>query len=293
MPQIRTDRLTIEIAEPGEAPNNTFRFDRACFVTEVILDGAHRFCASEPRSLSHPCSGGRGFCSEIQFDPSAEAAVGEKFPKFGVGNLVKSEDAPYIFFKKYEAELYPVAWEAEPHAAVFRTDAVPCGGYALREVRKVSAEGNTMRLECEVENAGEKEIALREYCHNFLSIGGMAIGPSYVLELPGVRVPQGDIPPFHGPVNYAGDGHGIRVKAYSETAAMATFGSADIDGTLPFEWTLRNTAYGASVRCRESFTPSEVTLWCVDHIFSPEIFREVRLRPGESAAWSREYTFEA
>ena len=70
---LESSRLRLEIAEPGERPNTGFRFDRAGFIADVILDGGMHFGAAEPRNLIHPCSGGRGFCSEYRFDCSNEA----------------------------------------------------------------------------------------------------------------------------------------------------------------------------------------------------------------------------
>ncbi|MGQ7408281.1 hypothetical protein [Streptococcus suis] len=54
-------RLRVEIAEPGERPNDTFRFDRAGFISNVILDGDTHFCANEPMNLRH-LSSGRTVC---------------------------------------------------------------------------------------------------------------------------------------------------------------------------------------------------------------------------------------
>ena len=86
---LKSYRLCVEITYPGQAPNTTYRFDRAGFITEVVLDGTHRFCATEPNNLSHPSSGGRGICNEYIFDVSGKASVGEHFPKLGVGLLKK------------------------------------------------------------------------------------------------------------------------------------------------------------------------------------------------------------
>ena len=97
---LSSDRLRVELAEPGVSPNNKTRFDRAGYISDVILDGGIYFAASEPRNLVHPCSGGRGFCNEFRFDASAEAAIGEYFPKLGVGLIRKEEDKKYIFHRK-------------------------------------------------------------------------------------------------------------------------------------------------------------------------------------------------
>ena len=62
---LKSNRLRVRIAEPGEAPNQTHRFDRAGFISEIRLDDRISFCASEPENLSHPCTGGRGLCRSI------------------------------------------------------------------------------------------------------------------------------------------------------------------------------------------------------------------------------------
>ena len=293
MIQLKSSRLALHICEPGEKPNQTFRFDRAGFVSEIILDGSRYFCASEPHCLVHPSSGGRGFCSEIIFDPSAEIPVGERFPKFGVGNLLKTDDQPYCFHRKYDAELFPVEWEAHENCAVFHTSGIPCHGYAAEMEKRIAVTDNVMRFDYSMRNTGSKSIQLREYCHNFISIGGMAIGPDYLLSLPHVEgIPSGDIPDASGFVNYLGEDHALRIKAYSKRAALIHFDADQINPVKPFEWSLSDSADGSGLYCRESFVPSGLAIWSVDHMISPEVFHDFRLAPGETASWTREYRFD-
>ena len=49
---LRSDRLKVEIAEPGLFPNVTTRFDRAGFVTQVTLDGRHQVLQPRARQPS-------------------------------------------------------------------------------------------------------------------------------------------------------------------------------------------------------------------------------------------------
>ncbi|MGT2910485.1 hypothetical protein ACVR1I_02080 [Streptococcus cameli] len=50
---LSNERLRVEIAEPGERPNDTLRFDRAGFISDVTLDGDTHFGANEPMNLRH------------------------------------------------------------------------------------------------------------------------------------------------------------------------------------------------------------------------------------------------
>ena len=61
---LNSDRLKVEIAEPGIFPADTSRFDWCGFITSINLDGAHEFCAAEPTNLVHPSTGGIGLCNE-------------------------------------------------------------------------------------------------------------------------------------------------------------------------------------------------------------------------------------
>ena len=116
---LKSDRLLVEIDEPGEGRNNTVRFDRAGYITRVQLDGQHEFCTVEPDNLSHPCSGGAGLCSEIKNTLWAETPVGGKSPKFGIGLLTKPDEGHYLFYGKYETEHFPMYIESDGRTAVF------------------------------------------------------------------------------------------------------------------------------------------------------------------------------
>lgn len=94
---IRTESLSVEIELPGVGFNNTTRFDRAGFITQVTLDGKYDFCTLEPTNLNHPSTGGVGLCNEIRcLSAFEDAEVGRRFAKFGVGLLTKPDDERYI-----------------------------------------------------------------------------------------------------------------------------------------------------------------------------------------------------
>jgi hypothetical protein len=87
---IQSDRLKVEIAEPGGVYQGT-RFDWTGFITQVTLDGKHTFCVPESYQPGHG-TGGIGLCNEfgnekpIAYD---DAQPGETFPKLGIGLLAQ------------------------------------------------------------------------------------------------------------------------------------------------------------------------------------------------------------
>lgn len=291
---LKSDRLRIEITEPGEAPNTGFRFDRAGFVSEVVLDGGIRFAASEPKNLSHPCSGGRGFCNEYCFDVSGEAEIGEYFPKFGVGLIRKEADERYIFHRAYrDVRDFPVTVEHDDKRAVFVTASEPCLGYGVKAVKTVSVEGDTMTMEICLENAGEKAIRMEEFCHNFISIDGMAVGSDYQLDMP--QIPDmgyGRIPNrrgFSGVLR--GNGHGYTFCEFTAIDTDTFVEGKDIRPEIPFCWRLLHKGAGAYVEGKDYYVPGGVAVWGVDHMLCPEVIHRFLLEPGESHSWKREWKF--
>lgn len=290
---LNSERLQVTLADPAEVQPLTTRFDHTGFVTEVILDKSVRFCASEPRNMKSPSSGGRGLCSEFCFDPSSEAAVGEYFPKFGVGLLKKSEDERFCFYKKYEC--IPFAHTVEQVGEteiIFRTLPSLCMGYAAESVRKVTVEENRITMEMQLANAGERAFTVCEYCHNFFSLDGMALGPEYSLTLPGgLHMDQRVLMRKEGAELFDIAGNTVRPRHASFTPASFRLETDDICGDVPFVWCLHHDGADVTVEGTEFFRPFEVNIWANDHMFCPEVFFHRSLRPGQSCEWKRQWSF--
>lgn len=292
MIRLESDRLRIGIAGPGERPNTGFRFDRAGFVSEVVLDGAVHFCANEPSNLAHPSTGGRGLCSEFTADYSSLVKEGEYYPKFGVGLIRK--DGPYCFYARYgDVKEFPVTVRSGKTWAEFVTETLPCLGYAMRSVRQVSVEGATLTMETEAVNLGEREIVTGEYCHNFLSLDGMAVSPDYRLELPGILGLSGkEIKnQYPTPCNFSAEPWGIGFLRVELPVSLSSIPLDGLRDEMPFSWQLSHEGAGAWVRGEDWIRPSALTLWAADHIVSPEIIQTVRICPGETVSWKRSWTF--
>jgi len=291
---LKNERLSVEIAEPGEEPNNGVRFERAGFISQVTLDGNCTFCASEPRNLVHRSSGGRGLCCEYKADYSAQVQDGEWYPKPGVG-LLKRNGA-YHFSGEYEKKpfLVEVARDegGQETGATFHTIPVECLGIAVETWKHIYIDGNTLTMEVKARNAGSREITFKEYCHNFLSIDGMAVSPDYRLELPDLTGLEkgmlGNEYPNEG--NYLSDGKGISLAQNTLLPSLLMIRAEE--APRPFHWTMRHKGAGAAVKVTENLNVSEMCLWSVDHMLSPEMIQTVTLAPGEETMWSRVYTFE-
>jgi hypothetical protein len=287
---LNSDRLRLEIAEPTECAALTTRFDRAGFIAEIVLDGRHRFGATEPYNLSHPSSGGRGLCNEYLFDVSDQVSPGEYFPKFGVGLLKKATDARYNSTLRYSAIECEVETEVlSPNQARFITKPMPCIGYALHQTKLITVDGNRVCMRVTAQNAGERALDAREYCHNFLTINGMAVGPAYKLRVPdmadmGEAVLGGTL---------RGDGRGFTFTRYATEASFFRADSALITGKGPFEWSLINADGAASIHGRDDIDIDMFQVWSADHMVSIENFHKLVLQPGETDTWERTWTFEA
>ena len=293
---IRSDELTVELTDPGCPPNDNFRFDRTSYISEVILRDGTRFGASEPRNLSHPSSRGRGFCSCIRWDISDQVAVGDYYPLLGIGLVKKPDEGKYVMFRRYEEGFVPFEIKSEygEDTAAFEVLPMPCQGYAFLEKRTIRVIGNRVENRVILQNVGEKPAALLEYCHNFLSIEGMAVGPDYSIEFP--LVPDLSGLPFEdaergGETNFEGFGSGFRMKRYEPASSSVALDGVDYHVDGPFRWRVVNTAADAWVAGVDDIRLSRVKIWSCDHMVCPEIYQRFTIRPGETVEWSRDLEF--
>lgn len=314
---IRSNRLAIEIAPPGAVYHRT-RFDWTGFITQVTLDGKHTFCVPEDYNPNSG-SGGIGLCNEFGIEKSigyAEAKPGECFPKLGIGLLTRPDDAAYNFFRPYEiAHPFPILVESGPAQACFVVDPIDCRGYAARETKTVSVEGNCLQISYQLENVGSQPLITHEYCHNFVGIDRQPVGPDYTLRFPypvtfdkNLDMFRGMLPPLLRKIT-----PGFIVEMLAKR--MVSQDVLDVRGseihwkatpTRPFyrrplgfhptgqpQWELALASSGVGMREIDDFSPARVALWGVAHVVSAEIFVDIHLLPGQSQTWTRKYEFFA
>lgn len=289
---LHTNRLKVEIPHPGEGKNNTCRFDRAGFITSVMLDGTHECCTAEPDNPEDRGSGGAGLCSEIIFGtPSEEAEKGEQFAKFGVGLLMKPDKEPYNFIKKYEFEPFEIECIVTDTTAAFLTKPKLCNGYALTQKKTITLSDNILTMDYEAVNTGQKQLRLEEYCHNFLTIDHLPIGPDYILHFPTTSFKPGKRP-YQSDATLIARENTFTYTGYNARSAIAFITADEISDRMPCFWELTNTKSALSIKEEVSFHPSKIHVWTIDHIISPEIFHGFDLAPGEEHCWSRKWIFQ-
>lgn len=291
---LQNGTLRVEIAEPGEHPNDGVRFDRAGFITDVVLNNEIHFCGNENKNNIHKTTYGRGLCCEFKLDASSKAKIGERYPKLGVGLVLKEKEGRYAFTEDYDIEYFPVKVKAGQNRAEFWTKAVPCCGIAAEQYKKVSIEGNVLTVEYELKNTGEKDIVTDEYCHNFINIDGYAMSEDYVLETPMMK-DFGNEPVIskytNAPSKLTACGKGFTFTEVNKDIILQDIDTDGIQTELPFVWGLRNKAAKARIAAEDSYTPASACIWTTDHVICPEFMHSISVKPGETCRWTRKMTF--
>jgi hypothetical protein len=141
-----------------------------------------------------------------------------------------------------------------------------------------------------VENTGSQPIDIDEYCHNFVSIDSLTLGPEYHISMTGITN-QDHKRDLSGGLIY-GTGKGFSFSGYSEKPSMIVIPGEEINSIEPYSWRITNDVSKASVMEEVSFTPSAVGIWYINHIISPEVHYRTDINPGEIRKWTRIWTFD-
>lgn len=297
--ELSSHRLTVALSEPGTDYRRT-RFDWTGFITQVTLDGRHTFCTQESLSNDGRSSDGVGLCSEFGiFTPIGyeDAAVGDTFPKLGVGLLTRADAKPYHFGRDYACQPFPMQCERHDDSGVtFVQEPLPCRGYAARCTKRLEVEASRLTIHYRLENTGTKPLLTEEYNHNFLAINREPVGPDYVLELEFPACCE----TWPAPMALAPKSKSLNPKATPLTFTAAPAPGAafycrptGFSATAGCGCVLRHSRAGAAVHMATDFPLSMLAIWGVAHVVSPELFYQVNLQPGAVATWTRSYEFIA
>lgn len=295
---LKNERVLVEITSPGEAGNEGIHWDRAGFVSRICLDGKYEFCAHEPEILINPdtgdslnhATGGAGLCGEIREDQIwEETPVGEIFPKFGTGLVHKNYDGrfkPYLpaGYTPFQVIITPIS-----NGYIFETLPMACRGYALHHKKILTLENTTLTMQYEFENTGEKLLNLNEYIHNYLTINSLPIGPDYRITFPSVYTLEGKKPRSAQSTVYGKENY-FTFTGYNAVDAMIHITEEDIDPQKSFSWKMTHLQVPAWISEEDSFIPSRVPFWSVDHILAPEVNYNFSLAPSASHSYWRKWT---
>lgn len=288
---LKNDRLAVTIAEPHKECV-TSRFDKAGIVTQVRLDDAYDFLGEEDMHDGNPSSGGVGLCSEIQCDPiSATAAIGSRFPKFGVGNLLKDTDSPYFFMNTYDSEDFEITTDISDSSITFITRPKEVCGYSVYQEKTITISDNKLIMKHTLKNTGKETISFEEYCHNFISLNHKSVNKDYYLTIPCLNLPTGEIKTHPESTTFYSDGTGISKSEPSMKFALYAFSPEQMRSATEYNWKMTDFETGISVEEIDDFVVPHITVWSVGNAMSPEMFYNATLNPGETTSWTRTWIF--
>lgn len=286
MIRIKSERLEVEIGEPGQAYRGS-RFDWTGFITQVKLDGRHTFCSAEALKPGEG-TGGMGLCNEFGiFTPIGydDAKVGEQFPKLGVGLLTREDGKPYSFSRPYPIKPFSMKVHSDANSVTFVVEPIDCRGYAARLTKVLRVEQNRLSVEYRLANVGSRPLVTREYCHNFISLDGHPVGPEYRLRLCAA-------PAFRKvPEVIQQEGAILRWRQTPAAAFHAPVDPWAPEG--PGWWEMVHEPTGVGLRETDDFHWASLAVWGTDRLLSPEAFIQIDVAPGKEQVWRREYTFFA
>ena len=313
---IRSERLAVEIAQPGSVYRRT-RFDWSGFVTQVTLDGRHTFCVPEDYDPQKG-TGGIGLCGEFGNEKAigyAEASEGGLFPKLGIGLLRKPDNDIYKFMRDYEIVTpFPIRIEQDEQQATFTVEPVECNGYAVRTNKVLRVDGNCLEIQEKLENVGTKPVHTEEYYHNFIGINGLPLGPDYRLKFPYEWKPEKIAEMYRSflpgvlksitprfvldiLLRQMMDDRVLVLEGkeitFREKPQKAFYGrSQGFFKTGKPQWEIIHEPSKVSLSETNDFMPMRVAIWGTAHVVSAEVFIDLQAEPGEILNWNRHYEFE-
>ncbi len=278
--------LEIHVLTPHSPVYNRARFNHAGFIPYVSYKGV---CFAEPeqRDPERVTSAGAGLCSQYFFTGAEEEArEGDDFLRLGIG-VMKREKELIHFMRNAPFTPLDMLMDAGEDSARFQVSSPKVGGYAYDENRLVELNENSITISVAFTNTGDKPISTTEYNHNFVSLGGLPIGPAYTLELPFCR----DVDRMKPDCGLIQKSQGVSWAAAPEHAFYCEF--HDIAPAAPYAWKLTHAESSASIIEYVDFVPEHVTVWGVEHCACAEVFAPFSVQPGQTARWSRRWVFEA
>jgi len=281
-------RLTIE--GPGQVYNNS-RFDWTGNISQIVFDDKFSFCSVETAREFDSRRHGQGLYNEfgitrpIGYD---DCAVGEKFPKIGVGLLTKKYDEPYDFLEAYEIDPFDMQIEKGEEWMKFAVLPKNCRGYSINLIKKITLSGNSFTVDYELENTGKRKIRTNEYCHNFIAINSSIIGQDYTLRVPCEILEPSSMTEAVNPEQAVM--LGTNSVNFTATPERDFFYSPLTQFlTKNGEWEVFHACMGVGIQEKTDFIPEMMNVWGGKHVISPELFVKIDLEPGQNMKWQRSY----
>lgn len=218
------------------------------------------------------------------------AKPGETFIRIGVGVVKRADDKPYQTFNTYDIVDHG-KWKVKTgrDRIQFTHELKGPNGYAYRYVKTMRLVGNEARLviDHELKNTGKRKIETQQYNHNFFVIDGQQTGPGLTVKFPFELKNQRPL---------RGDAGVINGGQISYTKALETgqtfFGEfTGSEKVTDYDITIENQKAKAGVRVKGDRPVSRLVYWSIKTVFSPELYIDLAVEPGQSTKWAYTYEF--
>jgi hypothetical protein len=233
---------------------------------------------------------GRGLYNEFGIDKPVgydDCAVGDKFPKIGIGLLTRDTADAYNFFKPYVIDPFSVTMKKGPDHISYTCNASEYRGYAFRLLKTIALADTMFSITYRFENSGSQPIITNEYVHNFLAINRKQIDHQYKLRFPFEIEPSqfGETVNPDTVVRFGKD----TLTWQSQPKKQFFFSNLHSGHTDNIFWMLEHSGEKVGIKESAGFPILRMNLWGAGHVVSPELFYELKAEPGETKTWVRTY----
>jgi hypothetical protein len=286
-------KMRLFLPDPTVGYYRGARFDWSGIIERVEF-GGHRVFAPfqldwRPALHDHVAGPAEEFDMD---DPQgyADAPVGGKFVKIGVGFLKRPDDRDYAFMRPYEIA-DGGQWDVEKGAdrIEFRHTLGPKNdwGYVYTKRIVLAADGPGFAISHTLLNTGTKPIETVHYNHNFTIVDDDTIGPGYSVLFPF------DVAAFNerGWDMVKVDGNRLDVtQAVTKGHIWAEFAAPKTVKENTF--TVTHAKSGINMVVTGDRPLYRYRIFANSRALCPEPFIPVNVAPGKSAGWSTRYTFD-
>jgi hypothetical protein len=286
---LKNDILELEIQEPGALYKGS-RFDWTGQITQIRYRGKHTLCTEETTDPGLLHMLGRGLYNEFGIDKPVgydDCAIGDKFPKIGIGLLTRDNSEAYNFFKPYIIDPFIFNINIDKDHITYNCDASEYRGYAFHLKKTIALLENTFSISYEFENKGRHQIVTNEYIHNFLAINRRPIDHHYKLRFSFQVDPTkfGETVNPDNIVQFEKDA----LTWKNQPKKQFFFSNIYCGQTENVSWMLEHNEDKIGITERVDFRILRMNLWGAGHVISPEIFYQLIVAPGEIKKWLRTY----
>ena len=273
---LENEVLKIKVLHPINSKYYRSRFNHSGFIYDVWYKGV-KFSEYERSQPNFPTTEGSGLCCQYDsFKRETRPEKGEKILRPGIGIMEFDPER-----KGEEITPFDTKFTFNKTEIVFETVTPEIGGFAYMEKRVIALKGEEITETVTLKNIGKNKIVTKEYCHNFLSLGGKDISPDYAMQVYCIEAPDGF---SDNDMYFDGDKSEFTFRDFpSKSYYFRTTETKESD--IAFKMYDKN----GSAFCYEkiNFKPSQVAVWGDHYCMCCEVFVPVELEANEEISWQR------